>query len=83
MSDHLSVRGPLHLLLLATLPVSTAHLFDPSKLPPTMADVVDSILDLMRRLLPPDIVQNVAALTALSPDHAADLLGSVDRGKSD
>lgn len=44
-----------------------------------MADIVDSMLDLMRRLPPPNVAQNVQALAALSPDHADELLGSVDQ----
>jgi capping protein beta len=44
-----------------------------------MGDVVDSMLDLMRRLPPPRVAENVAALAALSPDHADELLGSVDQ----
>jgi hypothetical protein len=44
-----------------------------------MADVVDSMLDLMRRLPPPRVGENIAALATLSPDHADELLGSVDQ----
>jgi hypothetical protein len=51
----------------------------PRDLAAAMADVVDSMLDLMRRLPPPRVAQNVAALAALSPDHADELLGSVDQ----
>ncbi|KZS94183.1 F-actin capping protein beta subunit [Sistotremastrum niveocremeum HHB9708] len=44
-----------------------------------MGDVLDSMLDLMRRLPPTKIEENVAALTALCPDYADDFLGSVDQ----
>jgi capping protein beta len=44
-----------------------------------MGDVVDSMLDLMRRLPPPRVAENVARLAQLSPDHADELLGSVDQ----
>ncbi|KAJ8473762.1 hypothetical protein ONZ45_g16170 [Pleurotus djamor] len=42
-------------------------------------DIVDSMLDLMRRLPPTRIEENVAALVDICPDYADDLLGSVDQ----
>ncbi|ESK93969.1 f-actin capping protein beta subunit [Moniliophthora roreri MCA 2997] len=44
-----------------------------------MADVVDSMLDLMRRLPPTRTEENVQALIGICPDYADDLLGSVDQ----
>ncbi|TFK36639.1 F-actin capping protein [Crucibulum laeve] len=44
-----------------------------------MADLVDSMLDLMRRLPPTRTEENVAALVSICPDYADDLLGSVDQ----
>lgn len=44
-----------------------------------MADLVDSMLDLMRRLPPTRTEENVATLVDLCPDYAEDLLGSVDQ----
>ncbi|KAI6123567.1 F-actin-capping protein subunit beta [Pisolithus croceorrhizus] len=44
-----------------------------------MADPVDSMLDLMRRLPPTRVEENVNALIQLCPDYADDLLGSVDQ----
>jgi capping protein beta len=44
-----------------------------------MADLVDSMLDLMRRLPPTRTEENVAALVEICPDYADDLLGSVDQ----
>ncbi|CAK5268364.1 unnamed protein product [Mycena citricolor] len=44
-----------------------------------MGDLVDSMLDLMRRLPPKRTEENVAALIAICPDYADDLLGSVDQ----
>ncbi|TFK27506.1 F-actin capping protein, beta subunit [Coprinopsis marcescibilis] len=44
-----------------------------------MADLVDSMLDLMRRLPPTRTEENVATLVDLCPDYADDLLGSVDQ----
>ncbi|KAF5340913.1 hypothetical protein D9758_012187 [Tetrapyrgos nigripes] len=44
-----------------------------------MADLVDSMLDLMRRLPPTRTEENVSALVGLCPDYADDLLGSVDQ----
>ncbi|KAE9402886.1 F-actin capping protein [Gymnopus androsaceus JB14] len=44
-----------------------------------MADLVDSMLDLMRRLPPTRTEENVAALIRICPDYADDLLGSVDQ----
>lgn len=44
-----------------------------------MGDVVDSMLDLMRRLPPTNVEENVAALVGICPDYADDLLGSVDQ----
>lgn len=40
---------------------------------------MDSMLDLMRRLPPTRVEENVAALVAICPDYADDLLGSVDQ----
>ena len=37
------------------------------------------MLDLMRRLPPTKVEENVAALVAICPDYADDLLGSVDQ----
>lgn len=42
-------------------------------------DLVDSMLDLMRRLPPTNVEDNVNALIELCPDYADDLLGSVDQ----
>jgi len=44
-----------------------------------MSDLVDSMLDLMRRLPPTHVEENVASLVAMCPDYADDLLGSVDQ----
>jgi capping protein beta len=44
-----------------------------------MTDLVDSMLDLMRRLPPTRTEENVAALIGICPDYADDLLGSVDQ----
>lgn len=45
-----------------------------------MADgPLDSMLDLMRRLPPTQIENNVSALVDICPDYADDLLGSVDQ----
>jgi capping protein beta len=44
-----------------------------------MAELVDSMLDLMRRLPPTRTEENVNALIAICPDYADDLLGSVDQ----
>ncbi|KAG6331614.1 hypothetical protein ID866_7478 [Astraeus odoratus] len=44
-----------------------------------MADPVDSMLDLMRRLPPTRVEENINALIQLCPDYADDLLGSVDQ----
>ncbi|KIK99577.1 hypothetical protein PAXRUDRAFT_8773 [Paxillus rubicundulus Ve08.2h10] len=44
-----------------------------------MADPVDSMLDLMRRLPPSRVEENVNALIRICPDYADDLLGSVDQ----
>ena len=44
-----------------------------------MGDVVDSMLDLMRRLPPTRVEENVQALIDICPDYADDLLGSVDQ----
>lgn len=46
---------------------------------PEMGDVVDSMLDLMRRLPPTRTEENVSALIKICPDYADDLLGSVDQ----
>lgn len=45
----------------------------------TMAELVDSMLDLMRRLPPTRTEENVNALITICPDYADDLLGSVDQ----
>jgi len=42
-------------------------------------DPVDSMLDLMRRLPPGNVEENVNALVQICPDYADDLLGSVDQ----
>ncbi|CAE6424395.1 unnamed protein product [Rhizoctonia solani] len=42
-------------------------------------DVLDSMLDLMRRLPPTRVEENVALLCEMCPDYADDLLGSVDQ----
>lgn len=44
-----------------------------------MTDLVDSMLDLMRRLPPTRTEENVNALIGICPDYADDLLGSVDQ----
>ncbi|EIW84233.1 F-actin capping protein beta subunit [Coniophora puteana RWD-64-598 SS2] len=44
-----------------------------------MGDIVDSMLDLMRRLPPTRVEENVQALIDICPDYADDLLGSVDQ----
>lgn len=44
-----------------------------------MTDLVDSMLDLMRRLPPTRVEENVAALVGMCPDYADDLLSSVDQ----
>ncbi|KAG6867910.1 hypothetical protein C0993_009608 [Termitomyces sp. T159_Od127] len=44
-----------------------------------MADVLDFMLDLMRRLPPTRTEENVSALLRIAPDYADDLLGSVDQ----
>lgn len=44
-----------------------------------MTDLVDSMLDLMRRLPPVNVEGNVSALVQMCPDYADDLLGSVDQ----
>ncbi|KAL0955047.1 hypothetical protein HGRIS_003965 [Hohenbuehelia grisea] len=44
-----------------------------------MGDIVDSMLDLMRRMPPPQTEENVATLIDICPDYADDLLGSVDQ----
>ncbi|KIY69109.1 F-actin capping protein beta subunit [Cylindrobasidium torrendii FP15055 ss-10] len=44
-----------------------------------MGDLVDSMLDLMRRLPPTRTEQNVNALISICPDYADELLGSVDQ----
>jgi len=44
-----------------------------------MTDLVDSMLDLMRRLPPINVEENVAALVGMCPDYADELLGSVDQ----
>lgn len=44
-----------------------------------MTDLVDSMLDLMRRLPPSKVEENVSALVQMCPDYADDLLGSVDQ----
>jgi len=44
-----------------------------------MADVVDSMLDLMRRLPPTRTEENVKTLIGICPDYTDDLLGSVDQ----
>jgi capping protein beta len=42
-------------------------------------DIVSSMLDLMRRLPPTKIEENVDALVQISPDYADDLSGNVDQ----
>jgi len=44
-----------------------------------MGDLLDSMLDLMRRLPPTKIEANLGALLDLCPEYADDLLGSVDQ----
>lgn len=44
-----------------------------------MTELVDSMLDLMRRLPPARTEENVNALITICPDYADDLLGSVDQ----
>jgi len=42
-------------------------------------DLLDSMLDLMRRLPPTRVEENVATLVDICPDYADELLGSVDQ----
>ena len=44
-----------------------------------IAETLDSLLDLLRRLPPTRIEQNVNALCDLCPDYTDDLLGNVDQ----
>ncbi|GJJ08372.1 hypothetical protein Clacol_002586 [Clathrus columnatus] len=44
-----------------------------------MGDLLDSMLDLMRRLPPINVEDNVNSLISICPDYADDLLGSVDQ----
>ena len=44
-----------------------------------MGDLVDSMLDLMRRLPPTRTEENVNSLIQICPEYADDLLGSVDQ----
>ncbi|KAL5525747.1 hypothetical protein ACEPAG_7084 [Sanghuangporus baumii] len=44
-----------------------------------MTDLLDSMLDLMRRLPPTKVEENVKALVNICPEYADDLLGSVDQ----
>lgn len=44
-----------------------------------MGDLLDSMLDLMRRLPPIHVEDNVNSLISICPDYADDLLGSVDQ----
>jgi capping protein beta len=44
-----------------------------------MTELVDSMLDLMRRLPPTRTEENVEALVAICPDYADELLASVDQ----
>jgi len=44
-----------------------------------MSDLLDSMLDLMRRLPPTNIEKNIQSLVDICPDYAEDLLGSVDQ----
>ena len=44
-----------------------------------MGDLLDSMLDLMRRLPPTKVEENVNTLTSICPDYADDLLSSVDQ----
>ncbi|KAI0321775.1 F-actin capping protein beta subunit [Amylostereum chailletii] len=44
-----------------------------------MTDLIDSMLDLLRRLPPTQIEDNVSALVQIVPNYADDLLGSVDQ----
>ncbi|KLO17429.1 F-actin capping protein, beta subunit [Schizopora paradoxa] len=44
-----------------------------------MTDLLDSMLDLMRRLPPSKVEENVNTLTNICPDYADDLLSSVDQ----
>ncbi|KIM33640.1 hypothetical protein M408DRAFT_158156 [Serendipita vermifera MAFF 305830] len=44
-----------------------------------MGDVLDSMLDLMRRLPPTRIEENLDSLLNICPEYADDLLGSVDQ----
>lgn len=45
----------------------------------TMADVIESMLDLMRRLPPTRTQENVEALVNICPDEADELLQNVDQ----
>jgi len=44
-----------------------------------MEDVLDSMLDLMRRLPPTRVEENADILTSVAPDYADDFLGSIDQ----
>jgi capping protein beta len=44
-----------------------------------MTDLIDSMLDLMRRLPPPRTEENVAALVGICPEDADELLQNVDQ----
>lgn len=44
-----------------------------------MTDLLDSMLDLMRRLPPKNVEENVASLIGMCPDYADEFLGSVDQ----
>ena len=61
-------------MLIPTLPLDPT----PQTYPPAMTDLVDSMLDLMRRLPPTNVEGNVNSLIELCPDYADDLLGRVD-----
>jgi capping protein (actin filament) muscle Z-line, beta len=43
------------------------------------SDPIDSMLDLMRRLPPTNVENNVKTLIEMCPDDADELLGSVDQ----
>ena len=44
-----------------------------------MTDPLDPMLDLMRRLPPTNMQENISTLVKICPDYADDLLASVDQ----
>ncbi len=56
-----------------------SHISIPIRFAKVVMDIVSSMLDLMRRLPPTKIEENVDALVQISPDYADDLSGNVDQ----